>query len=94
MPSRKKVDMSLMRKRGNLSSYSRISKRCIMLRVSIRQMTKKKKRRRNLKLRLNWKQLLPNRRGLNWRQRQRLRLKDSVSLLRRRMKDRDRSRKG
>jgi hypothetical protein len=45
-----------------------------------------------LKLRLNWRQLLPNRRGLNWRLR--LRLKDFVSLLRRRMKDRDRSRKG
>jgi len=90
MPKRKKVDMLLMRKRGNLSSH----KRCIMLRVSIRQMTKKKKRRPNLKLRLNWRQLLPNRRGLNWKQRQRLRLKDSVSLLRRRMKGRDRSRKG
>ena len=85
-----------MRKRGNLSSHSRISKRFIMLRVSISQMTKKKKRRRNLKLRLNWKQLLPNRRGFNWRQRLRLRLrlKDFVSLLRRRMKGRDRRRKG
>ena len=81
-----------MRKRGNLSSPSRISKRCIMLRVSIRQMMKKKKRRRNLKLRLNWMQLEPNRRDLNWKPR--LRLKDFVSLLRRRMKGRDRSRKG
>lgn len=88
------MDMLLMRKRGNLSSRSRISKRCIMLRVSIRQMTKKKKRRRNLKLRLNWKQLLANRRAFNWKQRLRLRLKDNVSLLRRRMKGRDRSRKG
>ena len=81
-----------MRTRGNLSSHTRISKRCIMLRMSVRQMTKKKKRRRNLKLRLNWRQLEPNRRGFNWRQR--LRLKDFVSLLRRRMKGRDRSRKG
>ena len=81
-----------MRKRGSLSSQYKISKRRIMLRVSIRQMTKKKKRRRNLKLRLNWRELLPNRRGLNWKQR--LRLKDNVSLLRRRMKGRDRSRKG
>lgn len=82
----------LQRTRGNLSSLSRISKRCIMLKVSIRQMMKKKKKRRNLRLRLNWKQLEPIRRGFNWRQR--LRLKDFVSLLKRRMKGRDRSRKG
>ena len=63
-----------------------------MLRVSIRQKTMKKMRRRNLKLRLNWRQLEPDRRAFNWKLRQRL--KDSVSLLKRRMKGRDRSRKG
>jgi len=62
-----------------------------MLRLIIRRMTSTKKRRRNLKLRLNWEQQMPMRRGLNWKQmlRLKLRLKDSVSLLRKRSKDRD-----
>ena len=89
---RKMMDRLNLRKRQNLSSHSKISKRCIMLRLSIRQMTTKK-RRRNLKLRLNWMQMLPIRTGFNWKQMLRPRLKDSVSLLRTRSKGRDRSRK-
>jgi hypothetical protein len=40
---------------------------------------------------VNWKQQMPIRRGFNWKQmlRLKLRLKDSVSLLRKRSKDRD-----
>ena len=61
-----------------------------MLRLKIRRMTTKK-RRQNSKQRLNWEQQMSMRRGLNWKQMLRLkpRLKDSVSLLRRRSKDRD-----
>ena len=64
-----------------------------MLRLKIRRMTTTKKRRQNSKQRLNWEQQMSMRRGLNWKQMLRLRLKDSVSLLRRRSKGRDRSRK-
>ena len=46
-----------------------------------------------MKLRLNWKQQILIRIDFNWKQKVRLRLKDSVSLLRKRTKGRDRSRK-
>ena len=61
-----------------------------MLRLKIRRMTTKK-RRQNSKLRVNWKQQMPIRRGFNWNQmlKLKLRLKDSVSLLTKRSKDRE-----